>query len=141
MLECELLGRISRSAQMGCVGIDAVLDHADDADLRAALLDQRAEYRAIDAAARGLIENRGGRLRAVPAMAARSARAMARMQTAMNGSSSHIAGMMIQGNTKGLVKNLRDLHAYHGGDTAAGTLARRMVATEMANIEQMKPYL
>ena len=141
MLECELLGRISRSAQMGCIGIDAVLDHADDADFRAALLDQRAEYRAIDAAALGLIAHRGGRARPVPAMASRSARAMARMQTAMNGSSSHIAGMMIQGNTKGLVKNLRDLHAYSGGDVQAGALARRMVAAELANIEQMKPYL
>lgn len=141
MLECELLGRIARAAQMGCVGIEAVLPRADDRDFRAALCDQRAEYRAIEAAARALVRARGGNVRSAPKMALRGARAMGRMQTALDSSSSHIAGMMIEGNTKGLVKNLRDLHAWDGGDRQTAALARRMVAAELANIDQMKPYL
>lgn len=141
MLECELLGRIARSAQMGCVGIEAVLSHADDRDFRAALCGQRAEYRAIEAEARALVRARGGNVRAAPKMAVRSAHAMGKMQTALNSSSSHIAGMMIEGTTKGLVKNLRDLHAWDGRDRQTAALARRMVAAELSGIDQMKSYL
>lgn len=141
MLEGELLARVARAAQMGCIGIDAVLDRAEDAALRQALCDQRAEYRAIEAEARSLARARGGRVRDVPKMAGRSARAMARMQTVLNSSGSHIAGMMIEGNTKGLIKNLRDLHAYTGSDVRTGAVARRMVAAELSNIDQMKPFL
>ena len=49
--------------------------------------------------------------------------------------------MMIQGNTMGLTKGLRNLHSYHGKDVRVRELAHKLLATEEANIVQMKPYL
>ena len=54
---------------------------------------------------------------------------------------SKIAEMMIQGNTMGLTKGLRNLHSYHGKDVRVRELAHKLLATEEANIVQMKPYL
>lgn len=141
MQECELLNAVSRAAQMGCVGICAVLDRAEDGDFRAALLSQLTEYRAIQAEAKRCLDQHGGAARPLPAMARRGAYMMGRMQTARDSSCSHIAGMMIQGNTKGMVKSLQNLRRYHGRDLQTWTLARRLLDTELANIEQMKPYL
>ncbi len=141
MQECELLNSISRSAQMGCAGILAVIGRTDDGDFRMALQGQLAEYNKIQTEAKSLLDRRGGVKKDLPEAARRSAQWLARARTAFGGSCSRIAGMMIEGNTKGMVKSLRNLRAYRGDDLQTATLARRLLETELANIEQMKPYL
>lgn len=141
MKECELINSVYKTSEMGCVGIHAVLGRADDGDFRQALQSQLAEYRKIQNEAAVLLSQRGGVRRDVPPMARTCAKMTAKMQLMRDHSSSQIAGMMIQGNTKGLVKSTQNLRAYRGHDLQAATLARRLLETEAANIEQMKPYL
>ena len=41
----------------------------------------------------------------------------------------------------GLTKGLRNLHDYHGKDVRVRELAHKLLATEEANIVQMKKFL
>lgn len=141
MQECELLNAVRRETEMGVVGIHAVLRYADDGDFRMALQGQLAEYNKLQVEATRLLSQRGGVKHDLPQMAKRCAKMTARMKLLQDGSASKIAGMMIEGNTKGMVKSLRNLRLYCGGDLPTATVARRLLETELANIEQMKPYL
>ena len=49
--------------------------------------------------------------------------------------------MMIQGNTRGMILGLRNMHQYSQTDSDVAALAQRLLDTETANIRQMKPYL
>ena len=49
--------------------------------------------------------------------------------------------MMIQGNTKGMKKSLKDLHQFTGDDERVRTLSQKLLDCENANIRQMQQYL
>ena len=63
------------------------------------------------------------------------------MKTMRDHSTSKIAEMMIQGNTRGMTKSLQCLDQYSGEDKEVKALAEKLLRTEEANIEQMKPFL
>jgi len=54
---------------------------------------------------------------------------------------SKIADMMIQGNTKGMVKGLRNLHQYPHEDDLIATISQKLIDCETANIRQMRTFL
>ena len=47
----------------------------------------------------------------------------------------------MKGNNMGITKGLKHLHDYEGDDPKVRTLAERLLSTEQANVEQMKPFL
>ena len=66
---------------------------------------------------------------------------MARMKLSHGNSDSQIAGMMIQGNTRGMITGLKDLHQYQQQDTQVSALSQRLLDCETANIRQMQAFL
>ena len=49
--------------------------------------------------------------------------------------------MMIQGNTMGMTKSLRQMRTYASEDGRVKDLADKLLQTEEANIQQMKGFL
>ena len=49
--------------------------------------------------------------------------------------------MVINGNNMGINKGLKHLHDYKGDDQQVRALTEKLIATEQANVEQMKPFL
>ena len=41
----------------------------------------------------------------------------------------------------GITKGLMKLHDYEGNDRQVRSLAEKLLSTEQANVEQMKPFL
>ena len=66
---------------------------------------------------------------------------MTRMKLTGSNSDSKIAGMMIQGNTRGMIKGLKNIHQFAGQDEQLQILSRKLLDCETANIRQMKPFL
>ena len=64
-----------------------------------------------------------------------------RMKLTGADATSKISEMMIQGNTKGLVKGLRNLHRSDRKDSRVETLSQKLIDTETNNIRQMRPFL
>ena len=54
---------------------------------------------------------------------------------------SKIAGMMIQGNTRGMIKGLKNIHQFGGQDEQIHILSQKLLDCETANIRQMQGYL
>lgn len=139
--EQTMLLDILRSAQMGQKGITAVIDKAAQPELRMALKTQRKEYAYLEKEALRLAQNKEYRIQQAAPLTYSLTAAMSRGQLLTGDIDSKIAGMMIQGNTRGAIKSLKNLHAGKGVSGAVRELADRMLETEMRNIKQMEDYL
>lgn len=137
----DILNSIIETTQMGQSGIKSVLDRPMNPALYQELQSQIQEYAQIEAGARRLLQDR--KLPAVKGSTAPipGARLMTRVRLSTGNANSKIAGMMIQGNTRGMILGLRNMHQYSGADPDVCGLSQRLLDTETANIRQMKPYL
>ena len=137
----DLLNHIRQTTEMGRDGIDMVMEYAEYKPFRDALQDQKAEYSKLYRAADTMLRVRGGEPQELSAIARLSSELSSSMKTMRDHSTSKIAEMMIQGNTRGMTKSLQCLDQYSGEDKEVKALAEKLLRTEEANIEQMKPFL
>ena len=137
----DLLNHIRQTTEMGRDGIDMVMEYAEYKPFRDALQDQKAEYSRLHRAADTMLRIRGGEPQELSAIAKLSSELSSSMKTMRDHSTSKIAEMMIQGNTRGMTKSLQCLDQYSGDDKEVKALAEKLLRTEEANIEQMKPFL
>ena len=137
----ELLSSILKTTQMGQVGIRSVLDTSMRPGLRKALQSQLHEYDSIETEAHSIATQRGWELRELDPAVRMMADMMTRMKLGGRNSDSKIADMMIQGNTKGMVKGIKNLHQFDGEDEQIQILSQKLLDCENANIRQMQTFL
>ena len=130
----ELLSSILKTTQMGQVGIRSVLDSNMRPTLRNALESQLREYDCI-------ASSRGWQVPELDPMVRTMADMMTRMRLTGGNTDSKIAGMMIQGNTRGMIKGLKDLHQFSRQDHILRSLSQKLLDCETANIRQMQGFL
>ena len=137
----SVLDGLISNVQMGQTGIRSVLDKAVRADLRRDLHDQLAEYDTVETKAHAIAQSRGWDLKEVnPAIKAMS-NMIARMKLSVGRPDSKIAAMMIQGNTRGIILGLKDLHRCKNLDPEVESLSKKLLEMERSNITQMQGYL
>ena len=139
--DTQLLQGICKSTEMGQSGIRSVMKAAKDPAMQRALASQLREYDAIHHQADRLLRDRGEAVRRIPGPVLTFSKMSAGMKMAMDSSSSAIAGMMIEGNTKGMVKSMRQNRTMRALDPKVSSLSNRLLQTELSNIEQMKAFL
>lgn len=137
----EMLSSILKTTQMGQVGIRSVLDSARSPELRQALTSQLKEYDAIEDEAHTIAKDSGWEIPELPSSQKVMSDMMSRMMLRLDRTDSKIAGMMIQGNTKGIIKSLKNQHHSTSQNTRINELSRKLLETEKANVQQMEPYL
>lgn len=137
----ELLSSLLKTAQMGQVGIRSVLDTSMRPGLRKALQSQLHEYDAIETEAHAIATQRGWELRELDPAVRMMSDMMVRMKLGGRNSDSKIADMMIQGNTKGMVKSLKNLHQFDGEDEQIEILSQKLLDCENSGIRQMQSFL
>lgn len=137
----EILSSVLKTTQMGQVGIRSVLDTSMRPGLRKALESQLQEYDTIETEAHTIASQRGWDLPELdPAVRAMS-NMMTRMKLTGGNKDSKIAGMMIQGNTRGMITGLKNMHQFAQQDGQIMTISQKLLDTETANIRQMQGYL
>ena len=102
--DAEMLTYILQNAEMGCQGVKDVRDSKRGGALDAVLSSQMARYGKIYNTAGDMLRNRGEEIHHVSPMAKTMARFTANRDIKRDPSSSHIAEMMIKGNTMGVNK-------------------------------------
>lgn len=137
----QMLQYIYQNAEMGRDGISHVLPFVKDAKLAQALTEQQEEYRASCSEAERLLQDKGEEADGSGLMAKVMTRVSSDVQALSDPSPSHIAEMMIQGNTMGVTKMVRHLHDFKPTDQRVQSLAKRQLETAQDNIEQMKSFL
>ncbi len=137
----EMLSSILKTTQMGQTGIRTVLETSMRPGLRKALESQLTEYDSIESQAHALATQRGWELRELQPGMRSMAGMMTRMRLRYGNTDSKIAGMMIQGNTRGMITGLKDLHQYNSQDGQISGLSQKLLDCETANIRQMQAFL
>jgi len=137
----QMLSSILKTTQMGQIAIRKVLDTSMRPGLRKALQSQLQEYDSIESEAHALASQRGWELQEIQPAKRMMAGIMTHMKLSHGNSDSKIAGMMIQGNTRGMILGLKDLHQYQQQDSQVNALSQRLLDCETANIRQMQSFL
>ena len=126
---------------MGQVGIRSVMNKAVRTDLKKALQSQLKEYDRFESQAFNIAAARGWELKEVDPVVRSMANMMSRAKLAFGAQDSKIAAMMIQGNTRGIIMGMKDLHQTRQVDQQVQDISQRLLDTEEANIKQMQGFL
>ena len=137
----EILSSLLKTTQMGQLGIRSCLNTSMRPGLRKALKSQLREYDAIESEAHAIASQRGWEVEELDPALRLMTDAMTRMKLSRGNCDSRIADMMIQGNTKGMIKGLKNLHQFPHPDEKLRTLSQKLLDCETANIRQMQSFL
>ena len=137
----QLLSAMLKTIQTGQVEIRSVLDTNLSSSLRDTLETQLQEYHSIEAEAHTLAVQRGWELTDLdPGRRFLKDRSM-RMKLNGRNTDSRIADLLIQGNTKGMIRGLKHLHQLQTQDHQILVLSQKLLDCERAHIRQMQSFL
>lgn len=137
----DLLSSILKTTQMGQIGIRSVLKKPMCASLRCALKSQLEEYDSIEREAHAIASHRGWDLEEIDPAVKGMSNMMVWTKLRFGNTDSKIAAMMINGNTRGMIKSLKNLHQFNNSDQRVSVLSQKLLDCETENIRQMQGYL
>lgn len=137
----QMLKFIMKNAEMGCRGINEVKHYAQTTEMSKALRSQNYEYGKIYNKAYNMLRQRDSSGKRVSYPKIMMLKMVSKKEMKKECSNSHIAEMMIQGNVMGVKKIASHMRRYNKGDEEVVSLSEKLMATQQANIEQMKSFL
>lgn len=137
----DLLSSVLKTTQMGQIGIRCVLKSPLNASLRTELRSQLQQYDAIEQEAHSIASSRGWTLEELDPAVKVMAGMMTRSKLKFGNADSKTAAMMIQGNTRGMIKSLKNMHQFCGSDERVSRLSQKLLDTETANIRKMQGFV
>lgn len=139
--DVEMLNYVLQNAEMGCQGITCVRKKLRNSKIDGLLCEHLIKYGKLYHCASVMLKNRGAEVQHISPMAKTMSRIAAERDLRRDSSSSHIAEMMIKGNTMGVNKMTKHIRNYDGKDSKVSLLARKMLDTEEENIREMKAFI
>ena len=136
-----LLSSLLRTVQKGQVEIRSVLDTAMKPGLRHTLQQQLREYDSIETEALAIARQRGWDLPEMDTALRFLTDRMIRMKLTGRNTDSRIADLLIQTNTRGMIRSLQVLNRYTDKDSNIRVLSQKLLDCETANIRQMQFFL
>lgn len=137
----ELLNYIFQNSQMGKETIEQLLGIVKEKKVLDHMQIQLVEYQDLNNSARKMLHETGCEEKDIHAMAKISAYMSISIKTLKNKSPSHIAEMMIEGSTMGVIEATKNINHYKDADKKIITLAEKLLKTEESNIEHWKKFL
>ena len=137
----KMLTSALHTVQMGQSGIRCVMDKAVSTDLKQELKKQLNVYDTMEREAIKLGARKGWALKDIHPSILRISEMMASMRLLGGQRDSKIAGMLIQGNTRGVILGCKNLHHQPNGDAEVRELTQRLVAQEKRSIENTQSFL
>lgn len=137
----DLLSSILKTTQMGQIGIRSILKTPLRSGLRSELNSQLKEYDAIEQEAHGIALSRGWELKELDPAIKGMTNMMARTRLSFGNANSKAAQMMIQGNTRGIIKGYKNLNQFPPSDQRVANLAQKLIDFEETNNRQLQGFL
>ena len=126
---------------MGQTGIRCIMDNAVKTDLKAELKDQLHEYDMLEKETLQVAQNMGLELKNLHPALETMSNMMSKMQLIGGDTDSKIAGMLIQGNTRGMILGLKNLRKAANIQPQVQALAQKIINRENMNIQKSQPFL
>lgn len=137
----ELLTSVLHTVQMGQSGITSVTDSAVRPGLKKELKQQLAQYDATEKKVRQIAKKNGWEMKDIHPGILKMSDMMAKMRLLGGERDSKIAGMLIQGNTRGMIQGMKNLRQSKQAKAEVRDLAQELVEQEKQSIENSKGYL
>lgn len=137
----DILTSALNTVQMGQLGIRSALDYTVRADLKQALESQLKEYDAIETQVDSIASSRSWELKEIDPAIRWMSNTILKMRLMGGDADSKIAAMMINGNTRGMILGLKNLHRFHSDDPKVENICQKLLDTEVENIRQMQGFL
>ena len=137
----QFLSALLRTIQIGQVEIRSVLDTSMRSSLRNTLQQQLREYDSIETEAFSIALQRGWELPELDPGRRFLKDRLIRLKLNGRNTDSRIADILIQGNTKGMIQGLKNLHQFDGQDHQIRILSQKLLDCETAHIRQMQTFL
>jgi len=141
MYEEKLLEEICRNANTGIYSINTLLPKVEDGGISAELLEHKAKLEQIAYSAQQMMLERNMSITDAGAMSKMGIWTGVQMNAMMNDSTSHVADMVIKGDTMGITKMTRELNQSAVEDPRIRDLGEQLVNAQRRNIEILKKYL
>ena len=126
----DLLASVLKTTQMGQIGIRSVLKNPLRASLRTSLKSQLDEYDSIEREALSIAHSRGWNLDNLDPAIKYMTDIMVKTRLHFGNADSKAAAMMIQGNTRGMIKSLKNLHLTNNSDQRINNLTQKLLDCE-----------
>ncbi len=137
----DILSSILKTTQMGQIGIRSILKSSLQSGLRTELNSQLKEYDAIEQEAHGIALSRGWELKELDPAIKSMTDMMTRSRLSFGNADSKAAQMMIQGNTRGIIKGYKNLNQFPPSDATVANLAQKLIDFEETNNKQLQGFL
>ena len=141
MYEENLLEEIYQNANTGIYSIDTLLPKVEDTSISAELITHQAKLAQIARTARQMMAQKEMDLTDTGVLSRMGIWTGVQLNTLQDSSTSHIADMVIKGDTMGITKMTRELNQSQVIDPRVRDLGEELVNTQRRNIETMKKYL
>lgn len=137
----DLLGSALKTAQMGQIGIRSILKMPLQTSLKDTLQEQLQQYNEIEREAKLIASSRGWELDSLSYSIAGMTNAMVRARLSFGNANSKAAAMMINGNTRGIIKGIKNRHAVPSSDTRVNALCQKLLDYEQEGINELQEFL
>jgi len=137
----EFLNYIHQNAEMGKTTISQLVEVVEDASFKQQLELQLKGYNELFERSKHKIEEASKTSKGINSITKVTTYLMINFNTLLNKTPSHIAAMIIQGSTMGIVDVTKRLHDYNGADKEIADLGNQLLLFEQQNIEAMKKFL
>lgn len=137
----ELLNYIYQNAEMGKDSTEHLIEVCEDEYFKSILEKQFNEYKKVfDLSAQKLI-SADKDPKELSALSKLSTDIMLNLKTLKDKSPSHIAEMMIQGSTMGIIDITKNLNRYNDASQAVLDLGHHLLKFQQDSIEELKKFL
>lgn len=137
----EMLTSVLHTVQMGQAGIQCVQDQAVRPGLKMELKHQLEKYDAMETKAKQLAKQNKWILSDIPHSVVKMSDLMTKVRLLGGERDSKIAGMLIQGNTRGMILGMKNLRQGQKADQEVRALAQKLIEQERLSIENTQKFL
>ena len=139
--DLEFLNYIYQNAEMGKSTLNQLISIVKEASFKQTLESQRKEYNEIFDIASHKIEEAKKTSKGIASYTKLTTYLMINFNTLINKTPSHIAEMIIQGSTMGIIDVTKRLKDYKQANQDISSLAEMLLTFEQQNVEEMKKFL
>ena len=137
----QLLQRIVENGRMGEDACDQLLTRTDDVELRKELMLEKQHYAAAARDAEARLYEQGVKPEPKGPMARMGLWMGMQINTAVDQTASHIAEIVIQGLTMGIIELTKARNSYSDADAESQGIAANLITKQQESVERLKSFL
>ncbi len=137
----QLLQDVVRNARTGQDAVEHLMQKTEAGRMRDELIREKEDYAVTRRESERALMDAGGTAEPVGPLEKAGMWAGLEMQTMADRSNAHIAELVIQGATMGVIEMTKALNQYDGADAGARDLASRFVVQQNETIDRQKGFL